>query len=539
MKSGPPLKCQKSILVENATIVVPHHHHHNSHSHAHEHHIPYVPSNARKCRPGASRFCRWLPLSFTTYLYVALILLIMLSQLTQNMTMNRLISIVRGQLSDAGGDQMRGGDNNGKHGVGIGSMFASLGEGTGMKLGSNKNSWTKNSNGPSSKSEGGKDKGDDNAAANAPHMTYMFSGADKRVLRRHAVTIDTSKAGVGTIKNDKLKQPSMNRPQGKGKKNPAKVKRKAVIATVASYDIREMVHNLVCFVSQTSGGAKPVVFALDSALSSYLRKHKIPSIAFHSDVQVKSANETKTALKTAQGHQRPSRDGVPAFWGTQKFSGISNNKLVVAYHILKLGYDVLLTDVDVMWCRDMITAFSTFMYEYPDFDMFMQSNRPGENSTGQLNTGFYYAKSTDGVVELFEALSKHSPDAILRGQDDQTFFWGLVCRAGHPPTDRSMTGVVKYEVEKGRKWETTCQWNENRVLLLFLPLMEFPNGAVRFRKEDGSRMVTHPKGFYREKCRRKEVAMWHVNYVQAHMKRGVMMGQDVWISRENGTCDTI
>lgn len=557
MKSGMPLQCQKSILVENASIVIPHHpHHHNTHPL--EAHIPYVPPSTRnKGRPGGSlRFCRWLPLSFTTYVYVALILLIMLSQFTQNLTMNRLINIVRGHFSDNGDtnddlvdDGVGGNRKGGRHGVvGISSLFASLAESTGMKLViSNKNSSTTSKNGTFTnerveKDMRGKDVDTEDAAMNAPHMTFKFSGADKRLLRRHAVTIDPSKGGSATLKNEQLKQSAATKhiEEKRGRKKRAmNIKRKAVIITVASYDIREMVRNLVCFVSQTTGNAKPIVFALDSNLSTYLRKYKIPSIAFHSDVQVKSANETKTALKMAEGHRQQrtasaSQDGIPARWGTQKFSGISNNKLVVAYHVLKQGYDVLLTDVDVMWCRDMTTRFNTFLHDYPDFDMFMQSNRPMEHGTGQLNTGFYYAKSTPGVVELFEGLSKQSPKAILSGQDDQTFFWGFMCRAGHPPTDRSMTGVVKYE-----DGETTCQWNENRVLLLFLPLMEFPNGAVRFNSSEGVRMKVHPKGFYRDKCRKKEVAMWHVNYVTAYMKRHVMMGQDVWISRDNGSCDTI
>lgn len=458
--------------------------------------------------------------------------------------MNKLVNIVRKQLSDTIVGEDDGGANNIRNGAV--SIFASLGEVNGMKLGkSDDNKAMRNKEGKrnerfaKSKSGVGEkevDVNEDDMAMNAPHMTFKFSNADKRLLRRHAITIDTSKPGVtvsSTIKTENLKKANMKTTTDK--KKSVNMKRRAIIATVASYDIREMVRNLACFVSQTSQESKPIVFALDSALSKYLRKYKIPSIGFHASVQVKSANETKTAMRTStQGRQRPSRDGVPAFWGTQKFSGISNNKLVVAYHLLRTGYDVLLTDVDVMWCRDMISTFTTFLHEYPKYDMFMQSNRPRENSTGQLNTGFYYAKSTSGVISLFESLSKHSPGAILRGQDDQTFFWGFMCRAGHPPTDGSKTGVLKYE-----NGETSCQWNDGKVLLFFLPLMEFPNGAVRFNKEDGSRWSVHPAGFYRDKCKKQEVVMWHVNYVSASMKRHMMMTQDVWISRENGTCATI
>lgn len=466
------------------------------------------------------------------YVYISVTLVIILWKLSQDVTKTPF-NIINGQLLPAAEQGWPSGDRDNDERKKF-SIYPNLNEKIVSNLAA---STTKNDSEarnasirgnnmlPTNNAHKHQDKG--SGATNAQNMLFKFSREDEDILRKHAVTIHRQTSGVDRKANIDFNF-----------KNGNDSERKTVIATVASYDIRNMVYNLICFVEQSTEGATPVLFSLDIELTLYASKHNIPSIAFHSSAQVKSANETYSKLKHETIPQRKNLDGEPAFWGTQEFSGISNNKLVIVYHLLKLGYDVLLTDVDVVWCRDMLPIFARYVNDYPDFDIFMQSNRAAENGTGQLNTGFYYAKATEGVVSLFESLASKSPEAILKGQDDQTFFWGHTCRAGHVPTDQSFTGVIRYEVGRGG-WKTICQWNGKKVVLLFLPLADFPNGAVRFRKYNRLDAIEYSRGISREMCRRKEVAIWHVNYVQAHMKKAVLNRNGLWISRANGTCETI
>lgn len=478
-------------------------------------------------------FYRSSPVTSITYVYFGVAFLILVWQFSTISTMNPVFKIANGHFFAIGKNEWNKQDEDSIGGKTV-STYYTFDEKNKLNLtgrastneGEAKKAFTNGHNlGTVNIVNEQLDTG--SAAAKVSYLEFKFSAEDIDLLRKHAVILHSSTGA-------KSKKPE----KGSIVNNTKVIKQKTVIATVASYDIRNLVHNLMCFVHQSTVGATPVVFALDMELTSYARERNIPSIAFHPNVQVKSANETATELKNANGHERENRDGEPAFYGTQKFSGISNNKLLVVYHLLKHGYDVLLTDVDVVWCRDMLHTFGNYVNDYPSFDMFIQSNRATENGTGQLNTGFYYTRATEGTVSLFESLSVHSPKAILKGQDDQTFFWRHICRGGHAPSGRSMTGVMRYKVGP-EKWETICQWNEKRAVLLFLPLAEFPNGAVRFLTHGSQGKIQYARGLSRERCHRKEVAMWHVNFVKAHMKKGVMVRNNLWISRDNGTCEPI
>lgn len=314
-------------------------------------------------------------------------------------------------------------------------------------------------------------------------------------------------------------------------------RRQAVIVTVASYDIREMVENLQCFIRQTTS-QDAVLFSLDYRMHDYAIKKRIPSIPFYDYARVMrrpgakaNVNGSSINLKTLKNGtveewNRARPEGMPALWGTRAFSSVSNTKLEVVYQVLRHGFDVLLTDVDIVWCVNMRRAFNRFLLRYPYVDMFIQSNRASdEKNSGQVNTGFYYAKSNAGMLEMFKMLSEETNQALRVGQDDQSFFHYRIC--GKTIQRFTPLGAI----------ETMCVWKHGKVRVFFLPLKRFPNGLSD--PSGGRRVGALPPGFYRDQCASRNVSIWHVNWVSGNMKRAMLNRQRVWIRQNNGSCEKI
>lgn len=96
-------------------------------------------------------------------------------------------------------------------------------------------------------------------------------------------------------------------------------------------------------------------------------------------------------------------------WQSQGFLDTVYKKLDYTHELLKQGYTVFCTDLDIFYLKDPIK----YMHEVlSDFDIV------GQNDFGRLCTGFYMVKPSVSTIDLFDT----SENLVLDGeQSDQNY----------------------------------------------------------------------------------------------------------------------
>lgn len=117
----------------------------------------------------------------------------------------------------------------------------------------------------------------------------------------------------------------------------------------------------------------------------------------------------------------------PAKFHTGPFNQVSNFKLVIALVVLEIGYDVWISDVDVVFKHDPwpllaeLTAGLQCSYVF-------QPNGPAEymanTSTNEGNTGFHLLKARDSSISAIIEMSLR--DDVRKHTDDQTHTWYVI-----------------------------------------------------------------------------------------------------------------
>lgn len=366
---------------------------------------------------------------------------------------------------------------------------------------------------------------------------FSFSRRDRALLIKHSFILKVgsnatkNSTGVNNDKRTARQNKISKRGNTTARRGTNKVEhRQVVLMTIASRQVAHFLLNLRCYTEQTSR-LHPVLFALDENMTRFADAWNVPSIAWYN------------AANTAHGKNGTSQIPMAPF-GSKAFSQVSNTKLVIVYQVLRLGFDILLTDVDIVWCTDLRVRFSQMLAEYPDVDVFMQSNRKTENGSGQVNTGFYYAKATKGSIDMFKAVVDIIPDAVKRRSDDQTLFYNTACAGGHKASNATGgTGTTQPRLmdDGSGRYETFCDWKFGRCKLMFLPLYEFLNGAVEPRNETTGEGIAYRgvTGYLGQQCKEKKISVWHANWIRGDGKRYHMIRQRLWILRDNYTCGTL
>lgn len=302
--------------------------------------------------------------------------------------------------------------------------------------------------------------------------------------------------------------------------------RELIIVTAATNHYDTFVRNLRCFVRQSSNH-DIVLFAFDEQIFQTAQKEDIPVIPWY------DFDTPKTVSKLSETGGR--KDSIPHPFGSDQFSGISLAKLHVVRYLLNLGLDVIFTDTDTIWCDNIPNIIQRMIVEYPSFDIFIQSNTDANDKKGQANTGFYYAKSSDNVIEMFNDLAVKSHTFRESSKDDQTLFYKTVCMGGRPI--KNGAGYSTFVDSEGER-RNICKWtNGNQTVeLMYLPVNSFVNGIS---DPDGFRQDKLPRGRYRSLCKAKKIALWHVNYCKSHLKEQRLKDQNVWISTFKHGCKDI
>lgn len=298
--------------------------------------------------------------------------------------------------------------------------------------------------------------------------------------------------------------------------NSTLLDRPTVVISVASHHVHGFVHNLHCFASQRTD-KKIVLVALDRNISEIATKQGIPNILWNkatpSESKINDYNQTS-----------------PLLFGSTGFNKLTMSKFEVVRQILRLGLDVIFTDVDIIWCNDIPRRLAQLAVENPHFDSLMQSNFRAVDRKGDFNTGFYYMQSNPRTIQLYDIFCTKYLDDPAR--DDQRMFWRFACQRG--ANSENGNGFSRTIREDGST-RYQCEWGNSSVRIMLLPLQEFPNGAS---DPEGRSLGDIPRGYYRQMCRDRKLSIWHVNFLKGDRKAQVLRQQDAWIS-DGKSCQKI
>ncbi|KAI3730877.1 hypothetical protein L1987_62056 [Smallanthus sonchifolius] len=147
-------------------------------------------------------------------------------------------------------------------------------------------------------------------------------------------------------------------------------------------------------------------------------------------------------------------------FGTNCFQRVTKVKSRVVLEILNLGYNVLMSDVDVYWFKNplpLLTTFgpAVFVAQSDEYKITGPINLPR-----RLNSGFYYAHSDNTTIAALKKVVKH---ASLSNLSEQPSFYDTLC---------GLNGSFRLDND-------TCQEPETNLTVHFLDRNLFPNGAYR------------------------------------------------------------
>lgn len=284
------------------------------------------------------------------------------------------------------------------------------------------------------------------------------------------------------------------------------ISRRVVIITAATHQYTRFVRNLQCSVHAATN-QQPVLFALDAKMLARARELQLPAVRFLYELGEKTTQEK------------------PHTFGSEGFNAITKLKLVAVREALMTGIDVLFTDVDVVWCDDA-AADIVRRIEKDDWADVIIQNGWGKDGKWPVepNTGFFYAKATSGVIELFSHLIRISDRGDNRKLCDQWLFKKAVCG--------TEDGGKAYRKKEVGRVGNVCKWRD-RVNVEMLPLKTYPNG----KNPIGIKFDELPDGALRRACVNKDIVIFHNNWSAARHKPKRMDQHGLWaFNTKNGTC---
>ncbi|XP_058102026.1 beta-arabinofuranosyltransferase RAY1 isoform X2 [Magnolia sinica] len=186
-------------------------------------------------------------------------------------------------------------------------------------------------------------------------------------------------------------------------------------------------------------------------------------------------------------------------FGTKCFQRVTKVKSRLVLQILKLGYDVLLSDVDVYWFNNPMPFLRSFgpavlVAQSDEYKVKAPINLPR-----RLNSGFYFARSDHATIA---AMSKVVTHALSSDLSEQPSFYDVLCGEG---------GV-------NRIGDDRCFEPETNLTVHFLDRNHFPNGGYQGLWE--KRNVTAA-------CMKKGCIVLHNNWISGRkkkLKRQVLSG---------------
>ncbi|KAB5537513.1 hypothetical protein DKX38_015046 [Salix brachista] len=178
-------------------------------------------------------------------------------------------------------------------------------------------------------------------------------------------------------------------------------------------------------------------------------------------------------------------------FGTTCFQRVTKVKSRMVWTILKLGYNVLLSDVDVYWFGNPLPL----LYSFRPGVLVAQSDEYNDsgpvNLPRRLNSGFYFARSDGSTVAAMEKVVKHAATSNL---SEQPSFYDTLCGEGG-----------SYRISDNR-----CVEPETNLTVHFLDRNLFPNGAY---------LNLWQKKNVKKTCMKKGCLVLHNNWISGRMNK--------------------
>ncbi|MCO5591379.1 hypothetical protein L7F22_045362 [Adiantum nelumboides] len=147
-------------------------------------------------------------------------------------------------------------------------------------------------------------------------------------------------------------------------------------------------------------------------------------------------------------------------FGTECFKKVTKVKSRMVLNVLRLGYRVLFSDVDVYWFKNPIKYLMSFGPRtiVAQSDQWNVTEAP--NKPRRLNSGFYFVWPDASTIAAFEMIVKH---ASMSNMSEQPSFYDVLCG----PSGQHRVG------------DLLCLEPETNVTTHFLNRDLFPNGAFK------------------------------------------------------------
>jgi hypothetical protein len=221
---------------------------------------------------------------------------------------------------------------------------------------------------------------------------------------------------------------------------------KTIILAAFNYGYRDMLSNLLCRFHQLNI-TNYVIPAFDMKAFNYCTIHNLP--CFYAIDESGSGRESKESFDT---------DAEVQHFGSKGFERVTKQKPLQTLRALRLGYDVLWTDVDIFWKRDPRQDVVNQMGS--DVDIGIQTDAvPSQNGNKNINSGFFYVRQSKVTISAFEEIVK---DEESISSSDQVSFNNVLC-ASKIGTER-------------------CIWEKGPLKTLTLNRLRYPNGSMNESK---------------------------------------------------------
>jgi len=191
---------------------------------------------------------------------------------------------------------------------------------------------------------------------------------------------------------------------------------RTLIMTATNFGFLNHLQNFNCFLQRL--GLKFLVVAFDEAAHEFISK----------ETSMQSVLWTRTVDKNAVN------------FGTHGFAVISELKYHAVLEAMKLGYDVIFSDTDVLFLQNpvpyLISQQVDYVHSFNNFCPAPYFNYMLEEG----NTGFYYVRSNNRTMKLWsDTLNQASKYPDL---DDQSIFWHHILRESSDPIVVSLSRCV-------------------------------------------------------------------------------------------------
>ena len=194
---------------------------------------------------------------------------------------------------------------------------------------------------------------------------------------------------------------------------------KTVIMTAATYAYRDIVMSFACNLKKL-GITNFVVAALDKSLYKYLYVRGLP--VYYADI-------AKT-LTEKEKHLRKAIENGECSFGSTCFRTLTKLKSRSLLLVLKMGYNVIWSDTDIVWFKNPVPYLLDLTKQYSNSSglLLAQSNEPDAkvamNDIRRINSGFYLAISSETTIKYFEMIVEH---AMITKLSEQPSFYEVLC----------------------------------------------------------------------------------------------------------------